>query len=507
MQLDELAGDRYRKRVAIIVPYRARPEHIQKFVPHILMYFARDKIDRAIPMTLHIIEQSGNAPFNRGKLLNAGYMLAREAADYVCFHDVDYLPIWADYSWSEKPARLIWHGLSLKENWDTFFGGVTLFDKSAFDRVNGYPNCYWGWGHEDVELGERCKVAGLDIERRDGTYSALPHKHAGFVAPGVWSEEAQRTSAIYSKRRDRVAELLSAEGLSDLEFKALSTQPLILDGKAIPGSFHYFVDIGSAPNTLPIAGSQRSVTSSGPKDAPEPPHLAHITLETTGIERRFYFRPSSTDESVIRQVFQQQQYSLHNLRRWPDIQGLVARNASQGRRPLVIDAGANIGASTVYFATKVPGSKVLAIEPVTNNVDILRRNTAGLDVEVIHAALSANAGISKVVDPGLGFWGFRTEAALDKGDGVVNVTIPDLLLTHREGCFPFAVKIDIEGAEREVFSANTEWIEHIPVIIVELHDWLLPKKATALPFLRAVSRYDRDFVQVGENAVSIANNM
>ena len=81
------------------------------------------------------------------------------------------------------------------------------------------------------------------------------------------------------------------------------------------------------------------------------------------------------------------------------------------------------------------------------------------------------------------------------------------MLTHREGCFPFAVKIDIEGAEREVFSANTEWIEHIPVIIVELHDWLLPKKATALPFLRAVSRYDRDFVQVGENAVSIANNM
>jgi hypothetical protein len=245
MLLDELQGDRFRKRLAIIVPYRARPEHIQKFVPHILTYFARDKLDRAIAMTLHIIEQSGAALFNRGKLRNVGYMLAREAADYVCFHDVDYLPIWADYSWSEKPARLIWHGLQLKEDWNTFFGGVTLFDKAAFERVNGYPNCYWGWGFEDVELGDRCKLAGLDIERRDGTYSALPHKHAGIVAPGVLSEEAQRTRALYFKRRDRVGELMAREGLSDLEFKTLSTRPLTMDGKAVPGSVHYFVDIGS----------------------------------------------------------------------------------------------------------------------------------------------------------------------------------------------------------------------------------------------------------------------
>jgi hypothetical protein len=28
--------------------------------------------------------------------------------------------MWADYSWSPNPARLIWHGLTLKEDWNNF---------------------------------------------------------------------------------------------------------------------------------------------------------------------------------------------------------------------------------------------------------------------------------------------------------------------------------------------------------------------------------------------------
>jgi len=47
MLLDEPAGDRCRKCLRIIVPYRARPEHIQKFVH--FMYVARGKFSRTIP--------------------------------------------------------------------------------------------------------------------------------------------------------------------------------------------------------------------------------------------------------------------------------------------------------------------------------------------------------------------------------------------------------------------------------------------------------------------------
>jgi hypothetical protein len=101
---------------------------------------------------------------------------------------VDYLPMWADYSWSKNPARLIWHGLSLKEDHYGFFGAVTLLDNAVFRQVNGFPNCYWGWGPEDRKLGFRCRALGFEIERREGTYIPLRHKHAGFSYPGVWTD-------------------------------------------------------------------------------------------------------------------------------------------------------------------------------------------------------------------------------------------------------------------------------------------------------------------------------
>ena len=38
------------------------------------------------------------------------------------------------------------------------------------------------------------------------------------------------------------------------------------------------------------------------------------------------------------------------------------------------------------------------------------------------------------------------------------------------------IKIDIEGGESELFEKNIEWIEKFPLIIIELHDWMLPLK-------------------------------
>ena len=236
---------RYNKRLAIVVPYRNRAEHLIRFIPHIVTYFQRDKLDRQISFSIHVVEQNGDAPFNRGKINNCGFALAQDLSDYVCFHDIDYLPIWADYSWSDRPARLAWHGLRLRENWDRFFGAVTLFDNSAFKRVNGYPNVYWGWGPEDEELGMRCKLTGLNFDRRDGTYIALSHQHAGFSAPGIYTEEARRTLGLYETRRHKLLEMMTKDGLSNLEFKTLQRTPIRLkDNTELPNSFHYLVDIG-----------------------------------------------------------------------------------------------------------------------------------------------------------------------------------------------------------------------------------------------------------------------
>ena len=120
-------ASRYSKRLAIIVPYRNRAEHLARFLPHMAAYFQREKLDKLIDMSIHIVEQNGTDPFNRGRLANCGFMLTRDNNDYIVVHDVDYLPIWSDYSWSAMPLRLIWHGLSRREDWSNFFGAIVLF--------------------------------------------------------------------------------------------------------------------------------------------------------------------------------------------------------------------------------------------------------------------------------------------------------------------------------------------------------------------------------------------
>ncbi|HET7192695.1 MAG TPA: galactosyltransferase-related protein [Pseudolabrys sp.] len=239
------ADPRYSKRLAIVVPYRDRAEHLARFVPHLVTYFQRDKLDKQIAVTVNIIEQWGKAPFSRGRLGNCGFLLTRETSDYVCIHDVDYLLMWADYSWTKNPARLIWHGLSMQENWETFFGAVSLLDNSVFTAVNGFPNCYWGWGPEDLELSHRLRLRGFEMERRDGTFIPLPHKHAGFSAPQVWTEEGRRTNALFAKRQREFDALIERDGLSTLKFRVLEKKPLALTGvPALANVFHYLVDLG-----------------------------------------------------------------------------------------------------------------------------------------------------------------------------------------------------------------------------------------------------------------------
>jgi hypothetical protein len=222
-------GGLYGKRLAIVVPYRNRSEHLAAFLPHILAYFDRDKLDSGIAFEVHIVEQSDDGrPFNSGTLKNVGYHLTKDRHDYVCFHDVDYLPVWADYSYPNTPARLIWHGLRLQENYDDFFGAVVMFNRSDFQKVNGYSNRYPGWGFEDIDLRIRCIVAGLGIEHRDGTYESLPHADRGHRSDGTLTEEAMKNAALFNANMAEFkrTRMLPDDGLSDLEFKLDSSDAI-----------------------------------------------------------------------------------------------------------------------------------------------------------------------------------------------------------------------------------------------------------------------------------------
>jgi len=170
------------KRLGIVVPYRDRADHLAAFVPHVHAYFARDKADKNIPVRILVVEQPPGLPFNRGLMRNVGFQILQDEIDYICFHDIDYLPIWADYGYPDAPSMLIWHGLEMelfsrfRQRPSDYFAAVTLIRNEHFAAANGFSNDYWGWGHEDRDLKLRFEAIGLKPEYRKGTFASLEHK-------------------------------------------------------------------------------------------------------------------------------------------------------------------------------------------------------------------------------------------------------------------------------------------------------------------------------------------
>lgn len=201
-----------RHRVAILVPYRNRTEHLRIFTYNIHRVLSRQQIDYGV----FIIEQGDNAGFNRAKLFNVGYVEATALYDYQCFifHDIDMIPIDDRnvYTCPEKPRHM-----SVNVNnkstvfYEQFFGGVSAVNKEQMLRVNGYSNKYWGWGAEDDDMSHRLEINGYRIQRRSGKigrYATLPH---------VKSKPSEERMALLGKWRSRV----SKDGLNSLKYKRL----------------------------------------------------------------------------------------------------------------------------------------------------------------------------------------------------------------------------------------------------------------------------------------------
>lgn len=161
------------KTLAILVPYRNRKKNLSEWLSAISRYPQL----RQLKPTIHIIAQSNRLMFNRGRLLNIGFLLAPKS-DYYCFHDVDLLPISADYSFSQTPSHLSSRcsQYNYQVPYEGLFGGVSCINFSHFQTINGYSNQYFDWGGEDDDLLLRCQRAGLVINWRDGIFYSMKHQ-------------------------------------------------------------------------------------------------------------------------------------------------------------------------------------------------------------------------------------------------------------------------------------------------------------------------------------------
>ncbi len=214
----------------------------------------------------------------------------------------------------------------------------------------------------------------------------------------------------------------------------------------------------------------------------------------------------AADWETMNQVFLQEDYALRRLTRARDLRGSYEEIVASGRRPLVVDCGANIGLASKYFAMEFPEALVLAVEPDASNLDVARKNCRGERVVFVNGAVSGSDGFGVVTNHEAGANALRVESVAGGGLPMHSM---NTLLAHEDlkECTPFLLKIDIEGSESELFTGDTSWIDRFPILTIELHDWLVPRAGTSRSFLGCMSARDRDFVYFGENVFSISNEL
>lgn len=140
----------------------------------------------------------------------------------------------------------------------------------------------------------------------------------------------------------------------------------------------------------------------------------------------------------------------------------------EGFNPCVIlDLGAYIGLSAIYFRIHFPDALIICVEPSPDNFEVLQRNIAPYDIIPIHAAVwgeNTPLGIYEVFD---GDWGTRISSHVN--GNIKPITINDIVKQFDIPRIDL-LKMDIEGSERNVFTQNTEWINLVDCCAVELHD-------------------------------------
>ncbi len=232
---------------------------------------------------------------------------------------------------------------------------------------------------------------------------------------------------------------------------------------------------GLAVRNLGAGSAVRFLTQRGLAAAGRRPGGYYLTAKTAA--HPVFVRAGTSDPVVFRQIFIEREYA--------PLDGLVAPE-------LVIDCGANVGYSSVYFLSRFPSCRLVAVEPDPANFASLVRNLAAFGPR----ATAVRAGVWSrparlAIRPG----GYRgdahwarqvVETAADDPAGFDAVDLPTLLA--RSGAARISLlKMDIEGAEAEVFAGDCAGVlAVVDALAIELHDDTVFGPATPV-FDRAVA--------------------
>jgi len=141
--------------------------------------------------------------------------------------------------------------------------------------------------------------------------------------------------------------------------------------------------------------------------------------------------------------------------------------------PLIIDGGANIGMSCIFFKIQFPNARIIAFEPDPKIFEVLKFNIQSFELDKIQLVNEA-------------LWKSETEIAFDSNNAdagkllfdnagshstKVQTTILSKFIKSQDEEIDL-LKLDIEGAETEVLREASEYLGKVNNIFIEYHSFI-----------------------------------
>jgi FkbM family methyltransferase len=216
-------------------------------------------------------------------------------------------------------------------------------------------------------------------------------------------------------------------------------------------------------------------------------------------------RPTQSDLFAAAQVFGWEDYQLSNsvIER---LNNLAKSWRAAGDVPVIIDGGSNVGYASVYFANRFPEALVLAIEPDPDNFAMLQQNISQHEnIRPMHGALWHDESGVELKREASGGWSTSTIPSRNNG-GIPSWRI-EALLRQVPRSRVLILKLDIEGAERQVCDASPQTIRTAPCVIVEPHDYDRVGRGCLTPLFKAISGKEVDTLVQGDALVFLDSSL
>ena len=215
-------------------------------------------------------------------------------------------------------------------------------------------------------------------------------------------------------------------------------------------------------------------------------------------------RPCDSDVFVLSQIFGWHDYRIpaHASRA---LRLLSAEWLSEGMTPVIVDGGANVGYSARYFAMEYPEARVIAVEPDPNSFSVLVETSKGCPrITPVHGALWSADGEARLSTREGWSWAGIVN---DEAGAAVPAFRIEALLARCPKARLLILKLDVEGAEKEICAASTDILRGVPCIVLEPHDWLFPGRACMAPLFAALAQMVFDTLVVGEIVVFLSPDL